>query len=54
MSASLRYFDTYFMHNIGWVSDRQWGDSLSMYYKDKELCHRYAQKMFDIYLRSCT
>ena len=29
-SASLRCFDTCFMHNIGGVSDRRWHDSLSM------------------------
>ena len=31
-SASLRYFDTCFMLNIGGVSNRQGYDSLSMYY----------------------
>ena len=36
--ASLRYFDTCFMHNIGRVFDRRWHDFLSVYYIDKESC----------------
>ena len=35
-SASLRYFDTCFMHNMGGVSDRRWQDSRFMYYKTKK------------------
>ena len=38
MSASLRYFDTCFMHNTG-VSDNRCPDSLSIYCIDKESCH---------------
>jgi len=34
-SASLRYLDTCFMHNVGGVSG-----SLYMYYIDKESCDR--------------
>ena len=41
-STSLRYFDTYFMQNIGIVSDRRWHDFLSIYYADKESCHRQS------------
>ena len=32
------YFDTCFIHNTGGVSDKQWHDSLFMYYTDKESC----------------
>ena len=41
-SASLRYFDKYFMQNIR-VSDRRRRDSLSMQYIYKESCHRLSE-----------
>ena len=41
-TASRRYFDTCFMHNIGEVFDIRWHDLLSMYYIDMESCHRLS------------
>ena len=42
-TASLRYFDTSFMHNIGVITDRQRHDSLSMQHIDKESCYRLSE-----------
>ena len=42
----LTYFDRYFMHNMRVVSDRRWHDSLSVYYTDKESCHRLSETPF--------
>ena len=42
-SASLQYFDTCFMHNIGGVSDRQLNYCLYMYYIDRESCHLLSE-----------
>ena len=39
-SASLRHFDTCFVHNIGGVTYIQRHDSLHTYFIDKESCHR--------------
>ena len=44
-SASLRYFDTWFMHNIGIVSDTRWHDSLFMCYINKASCHRLSETL---------
>ena len=42
-SFSFHYFDICFMNNIGGASDRYWHDYLSLYYTNKESCHRLSE-----------
>ena len=42
-SASLHYYDTCSVHNIGRVSDRRWHESLSNHQIDNESCHRLSE-----------
>ena len=53
-SASHRYFDPCYMHNIG-VYDRIWQNSLtfSMYYIDKDSCHRISETLPYIVHKTC-
>ena len=50
-SSSLCYFDTYFIHNIGGVSDRRWHNSFSLQYIDKETCHRLSETSSILYIK---
>ena len=42
-TKKFRLLKPYVLHNIGGVSDRRWHDSLSLYYIDRESCHRLTE-----------
>ena len=50
--TSLHYSDTYvIMHNIRVVYDSQWNYSLSIWYIDKESCHRLSETPAILYMK---